>query len=218
MDPKLKINRDTRISQPHQSYTRKQIMEEYHPELWKKAGAVASKLLNLQEKVIKLLPEAKRLLPSNVEALKDEEAQANFLSYIKLRALYVFSKKICGIIETRCRQLAEAENRNDRDDIEDAKIVLDKILRVVEMMPFDEFNNDPKFGLLKLDEFKKQLEPDNIDSEVLIPFGMFTDIVEEYKSGKLMSEYWLRLAIDDKYPTNPNCGPLLDDDKMIRIY
>ena len=87
-----------------------------------------------------------------------------------------------NVVDKQCRQLAEA---NDNEDIEDAKNALEKMLSVVETIPSDRLINDPECGLLKLDEIKKQFKPDNpdnpdnIDTEVLIPYGVFSDIVGE---------------------------------------
>lgn len=207
----IKIGAGTRIG----PYTRKDIMQAHHSDLWARAECVASSLLDLQKELVGMLPDAKRLLPGNLEELKDEVAQGNFLNYIKLRSLYFLSKKMWNVVDKQCRQLAEA---NDNDDIEDAKNALEKTLSVVETIPSDRLINDPECGLLKLDEIKKQFKPDNIDTEVLIPYGMFSDIVGEYQFGKLMCEKWLELAIRNEDPSAPSIGQLLDDDQLIRIY
>ena len=210
MDPKLKINRDTRISRPHLSYTRKQIMEEYYPELWSNAQVIAGNLLNLQKKVIKLLPESKRLLPSNVEALKDEEAQANFLNYIRLRALYVFSNGLWHLVEDQCRSLAKAHNNDIRYDLEDSKEALKKTLDIASAIPFDDLTCNQEYGLLELYEIQQKL--DTCPLEVLCPGGMLGDIVGVIESGNIFSEYWLSYAINDIYPTSPNILELLKCD------
>ena len=144
----IKIGAGTRIC----PYTRKDIMQVHHSDLWTRAECVASSLLDLQKELVGMLPDAKRLLPGNLEELKDEVAQGNFLNYIKLRSLYFLSKKMWNVVDKQCRQLAEA---NDNDDIEDAKNALEKTLSVVETIPSDKLINDPECGLLKLDEIKK---------------------------------------------------------------
>lgn len=207
MDPKFRIGKSI-----HVSYTRKDIMEDNYSNLWSKADTLANKLVNLQEKVIGLLLEANRLLPSRVEALKDEEAQANFLIYIRLRALYAFAEKLWKVIEEQSRKLAEATSHQYHLDIEDAEEALEETLNIAYAIPFEELIDRNEYGLLELFEIRSQFKPDIEDPVVLYKGGMFSDIVEEYKSGKLMCDYWLRIAIADEYPTKSNIGNLLDDD------
>lgn len=213
MDPKFRIGKSI-----HVSYTRKDIMDNYYPDLWDKAEMVADKLANLQEKVTGLLPEAKKLLPNSAEALKEEKAQADFLSYIRLRALYAFAEELWKVIEEQSRNLAEAHDKDNHYDKEDAEAALEKTLNIAATIPFDDLINNQKYGLLELYEIKQRLA---FECEVLAirpikvldPYGMLSDIVGAIRLGNLMSEYWLRLAIDDKCPTNPDIGKLLDDDK-----
>ena len=93
----LKINSKTKIIK--YPYTRREMMQEYQSDLWNRAEAVASNLLDLQKKVVNMLSEAKRLLPGNHEELKGAEAQTNFVNYIRLRSLYAFAEKIWKVIE-----------------------------------------------------------------------------------------------------------------------
>lgn len=211
MSPKLHLGKDTCISRSHLSYTRKQIMEEYHPELWNKAQVIAGNLLNLQEKVIKLLPEAKRLLPSQVEALKDEEAQAIFLNYIRLRALYAFAEKLWNVIEDQCRKLAEAQNKDNRYDLEDAKEALEKTLEKASMLSFEELLKEKDLNYLY--EQKTLL---GIYDFPVFKFSTyswsFRDIVDPLNNCGFGHEGLLKDANADEYPTTPSCGPLLNDD------
>lgn len=211
MDPKFRIGKSI-----HVSYTRKDIMEDNYSNLWSKADTLANKLVNLQEKVIGLLPEANRLLPSRVEALKDEEAQANFLNYIRLRALYAFAEKLWKVIEEQSRKLAEAHDKDNRYERENAEAALEKTLNIAATIPFDDLTNNQKCGLLELDEITERLGIRPV--KVLCPGGMLCDIVGAIKLGNLMSEYWLKVTIDDEYPTTSDIGELLDDDEMIRVY
>lgn len=210
MDPKFRIGKSI-----HVSYTRKDIMEDNYSNLWSKADTLANKLVNLQEKVIGLLPEANRLLPSRVEALKDEEAQANFLNYIRLRALYAFAEKLWKVIEEQSRKLAEAHDKDNRYERENAEAALEKTLNIAATIPFDELTTKPENGLTNLYNYLLLFQGVPNDFQVFRELS-FRDIIgtADYSTNGTI----LKSTIDDEYPTSPNIGELLDDDEMIRVY
>ena len=210
----LKINSKTKIYR--EPYTRKEILQEYQSGLWNRAEAVASDFLDLQKKVVEMLPEAKRLLPKNHEELKEEEAQANFVNYIRLRSLYAFAERIWKVIEEQCRKLAEAEN-NDEYLIEDAITALDKTLGVAETIPFEKLIDQKAFGLDEMNKLLLRFENDPYDFQVFQNWS-FRDIMGTITNCGLMYEGLLSDALSDNIPSSPSIGQLLADDKPIRFY
>ena len=210
----LKINSKTKIYR--EPYTRKEILQEYQSGLWNRAETVAGDLLDLQNKVVEMLPEAKRLLPKNHEELKEEEAQANFVNYIRLRSLYAFAERIWKVIEELCRKLAEAEN-SARELIEDSKGALDKTLGVAETIPFEKLIDQKAFGLDEMNKLLLRFENDPYDFQVFQNWS-FRDIMGTITNCGLMYEGLLSDALSDNIPSSPSIGQLLADDKPIRFY
>ena len=210
----LKINSKTKIYR--EPYTRKEILQEYQSGLWNRAETVAGDLLDLQNKVVEMLPEAKRLLPKKHEELKEEEAQANFANYLRLRSLYAFAEKIWKVIEELCRKLAEAEN-NDEYLIEDAITALDKTLGVAETIPFEKFIDQEASGLDELNKLLLRFENNSHDFQVFNNWSLL-DIMGTITNCGLMYEGLLSDALSDNIPSSPSIGQLLADDKPIRFY
>lgn len=210
----LQINSKTKIYK--EPYTRKEILQESYTSLWNRAEAVASDFLDLQKKVVEILPEAKRLLPKNHEELKEEEAQANFVNYIRLRSLYAFAERIWKVIEEQCRKLAEAEN-SARELIEDSKGALDKTLGVAETIPFEKLIDQKAFGLDEMNKLLLRFENDPYDFQVFQNWS-FRDIMGTITNCGLMYEGLLSSALSGDFPSGPSIGQLLADDKPIRFY
>lgn len=210
----LKINSKTKIYR--EPYTRKEILQEYQSGLWNRAETVAGDLLDLQNKVVEMLPEAKRLLPKKHEELKEEEAQANFVNYLRLRSLYAFAEKIWKVIEELCRKLAEAEN-SARELIEESKGALDKTLGVAETIPFEKFIDQEASGLDELNKLLLRFENNSHDFQVFNNWS-FLDIMGTITNCGLMHEGLLSDALSDNIPSSPSIGQLLADDKPIRFY
>ena len=210
----LQINSKTKIYK--EPYTRKEILQESYTSLWNRAEAVASDFLDLQKKVVEMLPEAKRLLPKNHEELKEEEAQANFVNYIRLRSLYAFAERIWKVIEEQCRKLAEAEN-SARELIEDSKGALDKTLGVAETIPFEKLIDQKAFGLDEMNKLLLRFENDPYDFQVFQNWS-FRDIMGTITNCGLMYEGLLSSALSGDFPSGPSIGQLLADDKPIRFY
>ena len=208
----LRIN-----SKTEGSYTRKEIMQEYQSGLWNRAETVASNLLDFQKNVVVILPEAKKQLPINLEKLKGKEAQTNFVNYIRLRSLYAFAEKIWKVIEEQCSKLAEAENDNARELINDYKGALDKTLGVSETIPFEKLIDKKTFGLDELKELLLRFEDNPHDIQVFYSCS-FCDIMDTITNCGLMYEGLLSAALSDNLPSAPSIGQLLADDEPIRSY
>ena len=191
-------------------------MQECYTTLWNKAEAIMDNLVRLQEKVVEMLPEAKKLLPTNLEELKGEETQANYVNYIRLRSLYAFAEKIWKVIEEQCRKLAEAEN-DVRELIDDCKGALDKTLGVSETIPFEKLIDKKLFGLDELKDLFQQFEDNQHVAQVFQNWS-FRDIMGTIGNCGLMHEGLLSAALSDNIPSGPSIGQLLADDEPIRFY
>jgi hypothetical protein len=215
----IKINSKTKVSQG--PYTRKEMMQEYQSGLWNRADEVASAILDLQKEVVEMLPEAKRLLPRNYEELKGAESQTNFVNYIRLRSLYAFAEEIWKVIEVQCSKLAEAENDNARELIDDCEGALDKTLGVSETIPFEKLVDQKTFGLDELNELLLSFKNNPHDFIVLRHSRgtwSFLDIMGTIANYGLMYEGLLSAALSDDLPSGPSIGQLLADDQSIRFY
>lgn len=215
----FKINSKTKIIK--YPYTRREMMQEYQSDLWNRAEAVASNLLDLQKKVVNMLSEAKRLLPGNHEELKGAEVQTNFVNYIRLRSLYAFAEKIWKVIEEQCSKLAKAENDNARELIDDCKCALDNTLSVSETIPFEKLVDQKTFGLDELNELLLKYKNNPHDFIVLrLPHSTwsFLDIMSTITNSSLMFEGLLNAALSDDFSSAPSIGQLLADDDPIRFY
>ncbi len=206
-----------RISSEHRTpFTRKEIMEEHHQDLWQKTEHVAEILLSLQKEVVALLPEAKKRLPKDVDELKEPSAQMNFLDYLYLRSLFGFAEGVWMALKAQCCELAETQTRDRYDDEKrkEAEEMLVKTLRVATSIPFVEL---PSAQEKKLEVIKEYLLCfDDNPSDFRVHKWTFKDIVEcEKNNGSLMSAGLLRDTLADDFPIKPSIGRLLDDDKTI---
>lgn len=137
-------------------YTLAEIMDHEFPELWRRSNEAFDRLKGIQGELLKLLPDAKESLPDSFEKLKIE--QHKLLNYIRLRTLYSFAEMVAKKIDEQCRALANKENKNDRDGVEDATIALDKTLDMLSYLPLEKMVEDSVTGLSTLEDIKSRLE------------------------------------------------------------
>lgn len=207
------------------AYTLKGLLEEYHGELLERAENTRGTLVQLQEKLIGILPDSKKLLPANLEQLTAVDAQINLQAYITQYALFTFADKAFQQIEGLCRELAEACNKNDKD-IEDVKAEHIKVLlEAIDNIPYDELINDKVTGLLRLKSITDLLRQNNVtnfkDWSVLrVDKGCWTflEIMGTIKDSGWLDNDLLQSAINSPTPDSTTIGELLDDDTMVRIY
>lgn len=153
MTPKMVYTRETACTYKEQV----QKICDY-PEQWSKAQAVVSRLAALQEKLLSTLPSLHHSLPADKTQLQHVDAQIALQSYILARSLYAFASKVYALLEEQCTALAKATNANDRDAEEDALVLLERTLDVLDHAPLETIASDPVTGLLRLSNVTHQFE------------------------------------------------------------
>jgi hypothetical protein len=101
----LRINKNTKLA-----YTYRDIMELEFQQLWEGAQKYMEHLIQVQTKVVEMLPKYKGLLPDEFAKLQGKEAQINLLDYIRLKSIYTFADKAFKVLDKFCHDLAVAEN------------------------------------------------------------------------------------------------------------
>ena len=82
----LKITKKMKIcSLP---YTRKEILEQEHTDLWNRAEAAVNRLIDLQQKLVMGLPDSKQGVPTDIEMLENKDVQLGYLKHLHLISLY----------------------------------------------------------------------------------------------------------------------------------
>lgn len=108
--------------------TTPKIMEIYYPELWERVCNQEDRLRNIQNEIVKVLPEWKKRLANSVEELvKSRDAQLNLQYYLTLRALYLFAHKVWSKLYELCETLPNPECGKDRYTEDDLNGLLSKL-------------------------------------------------------------------------------------------
>lgn len=214
-----------RITATPLPYTRRDIMDEYFPELLEQSEQCFKKMEELQKKVVLLLSNSQRQIPDpaseTANNLQKMQVQQNLMEYIYLKSLYGFANKLCEIIDCQCRSLAEAKNKEVQEDIDKSKELLENALDIAITVKIDE----PLKGMLYLDDV---IESQFKERKVLADFSVlktrerngswtFRDITGTIKSKGITQSLWADVKNDD-IPIDSNIRPLLDDNEMLRIY
>ena len=200
------------------SHTRREIMEYYEEELWEEAVKCVKRLSEVQKRVVNLLPECMKQLPTQHADLQDETAQRVLLNHIRLRSLYAFSNYIYKMIEEQCKELADC-SANGGYGQSKAEEVLQTTLNTVVEIPFDNLINDTVTGLLRINEMKERLR-ERLDFMVYSmehSHWSFRDIIGTIVNHGLTYKQLWSSAIESQDPTGSNIKGLLDDDEMVRI-
>ena len=201
-------------------YTHAEIIGNGYPEQWSKAQAVVSRLAALQEKLLSTLPSLHHSLPADKTQLQHVDAQIALQSYILARSLYAFASKVYALLEEQCTALAKATNANDRDAEEDALVLLERTLDVLDHAPLETIASDPVLGLQRLSDVTHQFEHrlDFIVFHKERGYWSFHDIMGTISTSGLYHEDLLQDAINCTLPTCISVGKLLDDDTMQWVY
>ena len=194
-------------------YTERELFEEKFPELLNKSFEIVLRLKDIQQKIVEMLPQLKRQLPSN-EELQSTEGKLNLLTYILVRSLYGFANKIWITIDKQCDDLAVKISKNELNGHSDT-VDLEKLVKDVEYFPLEEFLNDHVSGLLRFSNifYCSQCIRD-FDA---IMGWTFRDIMG-YITAYGITQRLLDIAIGDSIPTASSIGKLLDDDRTMRVY
>ena len=194
-------------------YTKSELFEEQFPELLNKSFETVLRLKDIQQKIVEMLPQLKRQLPSN-EELQSTEGKLNLLTYILVRSLYGFANNIWITIDKQCDDLAVKISKNELNGHSDT-VDLEKLVKDVEYFPLEEFLNDHVSGLLRFSNifYCSQCIRD-FDA---IMGWTFRDIMGNI-SAYGITQQLLDKAIGDSIPTALSIGKLLDDDRTMRVY
>lgn len=194
-------------------YTKRELFEEKFPELLNKSSETVLHLKDIQQKIVEMLPQLKRQLPSN-EELQSTEGKLNLLTYILVRSLYGFANKIWITIDKQCDDLVvkiSKDELNGHIDIVDLK----KLVKDVEYFPLEEFLNDHVSGLLRFSNIF-YCSQCICDFDAIMGWT-FRDIMGNI-SAYGITQQLLDIAIGDSIPTASSIGKLLDDDRTMRVY
>ena len=194
-------------------YTKRELFEEKFPELLNKSSETVLHLKDIQQKIVEMLPQLKRQLPSN-EELQSTEGKLNLLTYILVRSLYGFANKIWITIDKQCDDLVVKISKDELNGHIDT-VDLKKLVKDVEYFPLEEFLNDHVSGLLRFSNifYCSQCIRD-FDA---IMGWTFRDIMGNI-SAYGITQQLLDIAIGDSIPTASSIGKLLDDNRTMRVY
>lgn len=207
----LRIGKNTKPA----PYTSREIMEDEQQELWFQATESVKKLTEVQKRVVELLQECRKQLPTSFDGLEDSIAQSALENHIRLRSLFALSEKIWEKLEKECKALANCSGHGYPVE-SDAQEALQATLTAVEEFPFDSIIDDDVKGLYKIDELKDKFEK-NFDFGVYKNWS-FRDIIGTIENNGIKYEELWKSVVDSQDPEGFNLKDLLDDDTMERIY
>jgi hypothetical protein len=201
-------------------------LECNYPELLETAESGCAVLTELQNALVELLPLSKKMLPSNIGQLADIEAQANFMTYIYHHSLFAFADKAYTMLNTQCTALAEALNSGLEEEEKEAADKLQKTIKALSNIPFENLLEHNAVGLLRLEIFKDYLQ-ERLDFNVIPVFDAtgkqigdwsFRDITGAIARRGLSDEQLLTDCIGAPLPCCHTIGKVVDDERLLRIY
>lgn len=206
-------------------YTRRGFMEYYGEELWKRATECVKKLSEVQKRVVELLPECRKQLPTQYADLQDEKAQRVLLNHIHLRSLYAFSNSIYRLLDNQCKDLANciAQRGGDADtEAEEEYEVLETTLDTLSKISFDSLIKDSSItGLENINKITEDLhggEVFYVYSNGNWEFHDTLNTVRDIVNKGIVSEQLWSDAIKSQDPASSDIKELLNDDELLRIY
>ena len=207
-------------------YTLKEIVELDYPDFWGGAKECIRIAKELQNMVLKLLPDYRRLLPRSFEQLKEHKSvQTTMLNYIKLRSTFGLAYAVWETIDKNCRKLAQARLDAEQDQIEDAMERLVEVMSLVDSITksFD-YISDEENGYDRLLDMIVANCP-HLYFYVLRVAGKDTweyqNVVGTIQSVGFGNEDLFNSVIADEVPKESNIGGLMEkpeDDKMVIVY
>ena len=215
-----------RIDGPKPAYTLREILECDYQELLETAESGCAILTELQNALVELLPQSQKLLPREIKQLANIEAQANFMAFIYHHSLFAFADKAYTMLNTQCTALAEALNSGLEEEEKEAADKLQKTLKALSNIPFENLLDHSAVGLLRLEIFKDYLQ-EKLDFLVIPVFDAtgkqigdwsFRDITGTIARRGLSDEQLLTNCINAPLPCCHTIGKVVDDETMLRIY
>ena len=215
-----------RLTGECQPHTMREFLECGYPELLEAAESGCAVLTELQNALVELLPLSKKMLPSNIGQLADIEAQANLMAFIYHHSLFAFADKAYTMLNTQCTALAKALDSNLKDEEKEAADKLQKTLKALSNIPFENLLEHSAVGMLRLEIFKDYLQ-ERLDFNVIPVFDAtgkqignwsFRDITGAIARRGLSDEQLLTDCIGAPLPSCHTIGKVVDDETMLRIY
>ena len=189
-------------------YTKREILQKEYPDFWAGANELVRILKELQNLIVELLPQYKKVLPITFENLEDKNYQIICLNYIKCRILYAFAEAVWKRTEQHCIDIAKKSN--DYHSFE-----------VFAEYPLIDIVGNEEAGYNTMNEMIEKYEP-NIYFKVLsIGSWEYNDIkgvIQGYGLKSKQFEQLLNDAMTDQNPTKASFGELLDDNEPQRLY
>lgn len=207
-------------------YTLRGFLELDYPELLEAAENGCAVLTELQNTIVKLLPQSQKLLPREIKQLADIETQANFMTYIYHHSLFAFADKAYTMLNTQCTALAEALNSGLEEEEKEAADKLQKTLEALSRIPFNNLLDHAATGLDRLDILKDYLQ-ERLDFNVIPVFDAtgklrghwsFRDITGIIVRSGVSHEQLLTDCINAPLPQNKTIEKVVDDETLLRIY
>ena len=197
-------------------YTKREILQKEYPDFWAGANELVRILKELQNLIVELLPQYKKVLPITFENLEDNNYQIICLNYIKYRILYAFAEAVWKGTEQHCTDIAKKPNDNDS-----AKAALIHSFEVFADYLLKDIVANDEAGYNTMNEMIEKYEP-NIYFKVLsIGSWEYNDIkgvIQGYGLKSKQFEQLLKDAMTDQNPTKASIGELLDDNEPQRLY
>ena len=204
-------------------YTLKEIFQTELRDLWNEADRCIGVLKGWQEMAMKRLPKFKKKLPDNFEKLQRSTSQISLLNYIKLRSIYGMSEKLWEIIDDLCHQIAVSHNRADKDNVDNLKPQLEKILERIDDIPVVDLVKDNSCGFFRLYQTIETFNP-RLDFSVFKTrqgIWSYYDISGTIHGHGLQYESLVKDAFESQDPTASSITGLMEkpeDNKMVRVY
>lgn len=197
-------------------YTKREILQKEYPDLWAGANELVRILKELQNLIVELLPQYKKVLPITFENLEDKNYQIICLNYIKYRILYAFAEAVWKRTEQHCIDIAKKSN-----DYDSAKAALIHSFEVFDAYPLKDIVGNDKTGYETMNEMIEKLEPHFVFKVLSIGSWEYHDITGTIHSYGLKSKQFEQLwkdALVDPDPTKASVGELLDNNEPERFY
>lgn len=206
--------------------TLRDFLECEYPELLEAAESRCAVLTELQNAIVELQPLSKRLLPGDIKQLANVGAQANLMVYIYHHSLFAFADKVYTILNEQCTALAEALNSGLEEEEREVADKLQKTIKALSNIPFENLLEHSAVGLLRLEIFKDYLQ-ERLDFLVIPVFDAtgkqigdwsFRDITGAIARRGLSDEQLLTDCIGAPLPSCHTIGKVVDDERLLRLY
>ncbi len=151
----LKLNKKSKV---RTNFSPLELLEA-DKELCKKVSDGIARLADLQEQLIRILPDCKKQMPGSAELLGDVKHQAEVLLYIQGISLYFFADAVWKIIKGQCIEMTKMYNNEMREDVEEKREELGELLDHLSGIPLEDIAQDALLGFYRLSVFVDWIKP-----------------------------------------------------------